>query len=209
MKVCKLLQSKVNSHKECDCKSCYKKTWYENNKTRILEKRKVYAAENREKIAEYKKNHAKANSGHIAAYREVWVKANKTMLNEKARVRTRNRHRTDPFFRLTRNLRRRIHHVFKDDCKSKTTLDLLGCSFQDVFDHISKQFQVGMTWENYGKWHVDHKYPLSLAKSTEELEKLCHYSNLQPLWAIDNVRKSNKLIHPNLNVSINSPEAVT
>jgi hypothetical protein len=54
-----------------------------------------------------------------------------------------------------------------------------------------------MTWDNYGKWHMDHIYPLSLAKTTEEIEKLCHYTNLQPLWAVDNIRKGNKISKPN------------
>jgi hypothetical protein len=60
------------------------------------------------------------------------------------------------------------------------------------------QFWPGMTWSNYGKWHVDHIIPLCTANSKEALEKLCHYTNLQPLWAVDNLRK-NKKVHANLN----------
>jgi hypothetical protein len=51
-----------------------------------------------------------------------------------------------------------------------------------------------MSWDNYGSWHIDHIIPLSSAKNIEEISKLCHYSNLQPLWASNNLSKGNKII---------------
>jgi hypothetical protein len=63
--------------------------------------------------------------------------------------------------------------------------------------YLEKQFAPGMTWENYGidGWHIDHIIPLSSAKGDlDQLKKLCHYTNLQPLWAEDNLKKSNRLI---------------
>ena len=51
-----------------------------------------------------------------------------------------------------------------------------------------------MTWDNYGQWHIDHIIPLSSAKTEMEIYELCKYTNLQPLWAVDNLRKNNKLI---------------
>ena len=59
--------------------------------------------------------------------------------------------------------------------------------------HIEKQFTKGMSWSNQGKWHIDHIIPLASAKNEDELMKLCHYRNLQPLWAEDNLKKSAKI----------------
>jgi hypothetical protein len=65
----------------------------------------------------------------------------------------------------------------------------LGCTYAEAFEHLSKQFTKGMTWDNYGEWHIDHYIPLSSAKNESELKKLAKYTNLQPLWAEDNLSK--------------------
>ena len=72
---------------------------------------------------------------------------------------------------------------------------MLGCSIDSLKRHLSKKFKIGMSWDNYGihGWHIDHIIPLSSAKTIEDIEKLCHYTNLQPLWAKDNLQKSNKI----------------
>lgn len=74
---------------------------------------------------------------------------------------------------------------------------MLGCSKQELVEHLESQFQDGMSWENYGLhgWHIDHIIPVSSFDISEpnQLKKCFHFSNLQPLWAIDNLRKSNKL----------------
>jgi hypothetical protein len=77
--------------------------------------------------------------------------------------------------------------------KSKTN-EILGCSFKEFKQHLELQFTEGMTWNNAGKWHLDHIYPVSLSKDENELIKLNHYTNFQPLWAEDNIRKGNKII---------------
>jgi hypothetical protein len=92
---------------------------------------------------------------------------------------------------LKYSLRNRIYQAFKfrKTNKDKTTSKLLGCSFKCVKKHIESKFDNQMNWGNYGKWHIDHIKPLAEAKTKEQLEDLCHYSNLQPLWAKDNLRK--------------------
>jgi hypothetical protein len=65
-----------------------------------------------------------------------------------------------------------------------------------------EKFTEGMSWDNKNEWHIDHIIPLSSAQTEEELYKLCHYTNLQPLWAEDNLRKSNKIVEP-VNSQIN------
>ena len=71
----------------------------------------------------------------------------------------------------------------------------MGCDIEFFKNYIGKQLNNGMTFENYGKWHIDHIMPLSSAgDDLDKLKKLCHYTNLQPLWVIDNIKKNNKII---------------
>lgn len=86
----------------------------------------------------------------------------------------------------------------------------LGCSIEQLRKYLAARFQPGMTWNNYGKWHIDHIVPLSSVdlRDREQLLKACHYSNLQPLWAGDNSRKGAKAVEPPLPVDL-PPELVT
>ena len=90
---------------------------------------------------------------------------------------------------LAKNLRTRLYHKIKD----KSSIVNLGCSISEFKLYIENQFQSGMTWNNYGEWHIDHVIPLSKFNLTSEteLKEACNYLNLQPLWAKDNIRKSN------------------
>jgi hypothetical protein len=110
-----------------------------------------------------------------------------------------NRKQNNPLIKLAFIVRSRLRSALKAKQWSKTSnfYDYIGCSLEELKNHIEKQFQPGMTWENHGlkTWHIDHIKSLSLAKTEEEMYKLCHYTNLQPLWAKDNLRKSNKLIY--------------
>jgi hypothetical protein len=86
--------------------------------------------------------------------------------------------------------------VLKGNNKSQHSIELIGCSSKELESYLENQFTEGMTWENYGYygWHIDHIKPCSSFDLTDpEQQKLCfHYSNLQPLWAKDNIKKSNK-----------------
>ena len=75
--------------------------------------------------------------------------------------------------------------------KSKRTQEIVGCTFEELKIYIENQFTEGMSWDNYGidGWHVDHIKPLAVANSQEEIISLNHYTNLQPLWALDNLKK--------------------
>jgi hypothetical protein len=79
--------------------------------------------------------------------------------------------------------------------KSHRTFEIIGCTPIELVEHLEQKFVSGMCWDNHGKhgWHIDHIIPLSSAKNKEELYRLCHYTNLQPLWAIDNIKKNNKI----------------
>ena len=77
--------------------------------------------------------------------------------------------------------------------KKSRTNNLLGCEWSVLKTHIESKFKSGMNWGNRSEWHIDHIVPVSLAKTEEELKKLLHYTNLQPLWAKENLQKSNRL----------------
>lgn len=111
------------------------------------------------------------------------------------------RRKTDVLFLITNNLRSRIAKFIKtlNITKKNTTFDIVGCTPQELKEHLEKQFVVGMSWENKNMWHIDHIIPLSSAKTEEDLYKLCHYTNLQPLWAEENLKKSNKILVEPLN----------
>lgn len=105
---------------------------------------------------------------------------------------------SDPLFRAKGNMRNRLNNAFKRKRwnKNSTTAKMLGADIYTVKTFIEVQFTEGMSWDNYGKggWEIDHVIPLASATTEEELIKLCHYTNLQPLWAEDNLKKKDKIL---------------
>lgn len=103
---------------------------------------------------------------------------------------------SDINFKLSQNLRRRLRYFLKKDKPGSAVSDL-GCSIECLKAHLESLFQPGMSWDNYGKygWHIDHIIPISSFDLTDrkQLLKACHFTNLQPLWAEDNIRKHNKI----------------
>jgi hypothetical protein len=106
-----------------------------------------------------------------------------------------NRRKTDPNYRLIETLRDRTRKSIIKEYKNTKTIDLLGASIDDVRKHIESLWLPNMNWENHGikGWHIDHIIPLSSCENEEQMIELCHYTNLQPLWAIDNLKKSDKI----------------
>ena len=103
---------------------------------------------------------------------------------------------SDPIFATKYRLRCRISQAIRANGYSKIskTNETLGCSWNHLKAHLESLFVDGMTWENRNLWHIDHIIPISFATSVEELVKLNHYTNLQPLWAEDNMKKSDKML---------------
>lgn len=97
---------------------------------------------------------------------------------------------------MASSIRTRTYLAFKNKGfkKSSSTGKLIGCSWKYLIRHIEKQFVDGMSWDNRSEWHIDHIIPISCATNIEGLEKLSHYSNLRPLWATQNLAKSNRLV---------------
>jgi len=98
-------------------------------------------------------------------------------------------------YAMTRRLRSRLNMFLKRAGMSKMTgmLSILGCTFEEFKAHIERQFLPGMTWDNRSEWHLDHIVPLASAKTIEEVEKLCHCSNIRPMWAKANRSKNAKI----------------
>ena len=123
-------------------------------------------------------------------YSKKWRAENHSLCREYDK-RTKLKRADDPIFKLKNNYRSRLSHAIraKNFNKTSSTASALGCTWEELQCHLEAQFDDEMSWENYGKWHVDHVYPLAKARTTEELMLLLHYTNLQPLWAIDNLSK--------------------
>jgi hypothetical protein len=164
------------SGKQSHCKNCISITRL-NNFDKISLKRKIYYQNNKIEIIKKNNLYSKNNLVKIGE----WQK---------------NKKLTNPLFKLRCNIRGLISTSIKRNAYTKRskTYQILGCSFEDFKTHLQNQFTKGMNWENAGEWHLDHIYPVSLAKSEEELIRLNHYTNFQPLWALDNIKKGNKII---------------
>jgi hypothetical protein len=163
--------------------------------TKEQEYQKEYRLKNKEKISEFSKKYVELNKEKIANYKKEYYLKNKEKISKYRNEWRNNKAKNDYLFKLTNNTRTIIKQSFRRNGYSKKsrTYQILGCTFEEFKQHLEKQFTDGMNWENQGEWHLDHIYPVSLAKDEEELIKLNHYTNFQPMWALDNIKKSNKI----------------
>ena len=157
------------------------KEYYLNNKEKVKENLKKYREKNKEKIKIYKKTYRKSAS------KEQWFKDQRNNY-------LRDKYYNDSNYKIRVTLRTRISHVLKGRKKSKPTLKLLGCTVEQLWVHLEKQFQPWMTRANHGTWHVDHIRPCASFDLTDPKQQAeCfHYTNLQPLWAHQNISKGAK-----------------
>lgn len=164
------------------------RNWTRKNPEWVYNRQKKWRTENREKSNEIKREWLSKNPDKRKQYRENY----RLRRNEHRRERREN----DYLFHIVDKLRTRLWKYLKihNITKKNKTFELVGCSPQELKEHLEKQFTEGMSWENRKEWHIDHIIPLSSAKTEEELYKLCHYTNLQPLWAEENLKKSNKIL---------------
>lgn len=151
-----------------NCKACRRvkaRKYYQKDKEKIKERRLKYYYNNSEKCKESSLN---------------WQ---------------RKKVKTDKFFKLKRRLRNRLYYALKKKYWKKNThfSEYIGCDKKTLIAHLENQFIDGMSWDNYGQWHIDHIIPLNSANTDQELYKLCHYTNLQPLWGSDNIKKGDSI----------------
>jgi hypothetical protein len=129
----------------------------------------------------------------IAENSRRWKNENKALIAEREKI----RRSMDLSHRLKCNLRRRLNHYVSGSSKTDNTMNLIAASPEQLVYHLERQFKPGMSWDNYGRngWHIDHIVPCNLFDFTKpEQQKSCfHYTNLQPLWGTDNIKKASYL----------------
>ncbi|MDB3982183.1 hypothetical protein N9419_01830 [Candidatus Pelagibacter sp.] len=155
-----------------------------------------YWIKNKNKITEKKQEYENKNKEYLKSKKKEWSLKNKAKLSKQRRNRVRGYLKNNSQFKLKLYLRNRIREVLKEQktIKSRKTFDLIGCQPKKLRSHIEKLFKPKMKWENYGSWHIDHIVPCSKFDLTDPAQqKICfNYKNLQPLWAKENIIKSNK-----------------
>lgn len=205
--VCEFSRKKSsNPELRPECKECNKissKKYREENKEKELNRHKKYREENKEILKQkYKENnkyhlvYRQKNKDYFENYNKNYYFNNKNKIIRYKKDYSKKKRHSNPFYNLICNIRGRVFHYLKlkNIKKDNKTFEIVGCSPEFLKEHIEKQFTEGMSWDLMGKYiHIDHKIPLSSAETKEEVYKLCHYTNLQPLWAKDNLKKSNKL----------------
>ena len=192
--VCNKEFKKLESNKKQQCKSCYNKEWKRNNKEKVATSTKKWLKS--EKGTTFLKKSYQDNKEKIKKQWEEWYEQNKEKRTKYMQNYQKQRYNSDPLYKLTNNLRTRFKHAINGLMKYESVLELTGCTLEELKAHLESQFLEGMTWENHGLhgWHIDHIKPCSSFDLTDlEQQKLCfHYTNLQPLWAADNLKKSDK-----------------
>ena len=159
------------------------KKWRDSNKEYMSNKSKTWYEQNKEHRKEYLKEYREKNIDKIRQTKRDYE---------------RNRKSRDPLYKLISNFRTAIYTVLKESNVDKYGhyFDVLQYTPEELINHLEKQFKDDMTWDNYGIWHVDHKFPITSfdiqEMGDEEFMKCWSLGNLQPMWGIDNIKKSNK-----------------
>ena len=176
--------SKITNEYTSICKIC--------ESTRKKEYRRKNKIELNKKEKEYRKNKPLITKNKRKEYEKTYRKVNRSKINEYFKIRKKE----DPLFKLSINLRTLIGNSFRNKGVrkgSKTTL-ILGCTIQEFKEYLESKFESWMNWENYGLyngqpnygWDIDHMIPLNIGKTEDELIKLSHFNNLQPLCSYIN-----------------------
>jgi len=185
---------RFEDNKNVTCKECNgarSLKYYYDNRNKIIEKDKIKRNTNEYKI--YRVKYLEENREEINKINKLYkINNREKVLQEKKDYY--QRRMKDPIFILTRRLRNGIYRSLRSN-KIKCSLDILGCTQEEFKIHIESQFTEDMNWDRLSEIHIDHIIPISSAETIDDLYKLNHYTNLQPLWAKDNLAKYNKIIN--------------
>jgi hypothetical protein len=200
---CNKKQNLINFHnqkaskdgKSPYCRFCHKEyntLRRQKNKKKIKKQQEEYRSIYRERLNENRKQWGKDNPDKVAINAKKYREKYRDKINQKRR----QKRKRNINFRLRTIISNRIRMALSRGSKNSTAYDLTGCSWEHLKLYLESRFTVGMSWDNFGEWHIDHIKPCCSFDLTDiEQQKLCfHYTNLQPLWAIDNLKKSGKLL---------------
>jgi hypothetical protein len=181
-----------NGYYQSKCKVCdfeYRKSKRVNNPTIY----KDYNTQYRKNNPNYPENWKKNNPEYKKYAKQYYIE-NKEYFKQYYKQYQSNKRNSNNIFKLKQNIRNSIIRYLKNP-KNNNTEQILGCTFDELKQHIESQWVEDMSWDNWTKegWHIDHIIPLSSATTEEELYKLNHYTNLQPLWASENQSKGSKI----------------
>lgn len=152
-------------------------------------------------ISDQKKKELKIYRSERKILMDIQKAETKIRQRQTAAALYKHQYHNDPIFKLKEVLKKRTQKIFKRNGWATPARcgKLLGADFETVKRHIESQFQPGMSWMNHGTgdgfWHIDHRMPLDSAKNEIDVYPLFHYTNLQPLWTADNIRKSNNIVN--------------
>ena len=171
-----------------------KKDYYEINKENIKQKNKDWSKKNKTYLSEYKKKYYENNINARKEYTKLYYEENKNKIIN----RHNKKYKNDSTYKFKHNLRTLILGSFKRNSKQfrkkSKTETILGCTIEEFRIYIQSKFKKGMNIENHGEWHLDHIIPLVSATTEEDIIKLNHYTNFQPLWAEENLSKGSRTI---------------
>lgn len=177
-----------------EARNLYNRQYAQDNKESIAERRTKLYEETKELKREYNRSYYSANAERLKKESKVYRETNKEKCSAMAKNYRRNRKTVDPVYALTLKIRSNINVKIWSNgyTKKSRTHEILGCSYSDFKSHIENKFSPGMDWSNHGEWHLDHIVPVATAETEDDLIRLNHHTNFQPLWAIENLKKGAK-----------------
>lgn len=207
MEICSVCGKEHKYISKGRCFNCYYKEYYAKNKIKKCLQTQEYKKKNPDKVKSWwantrdqnlvrlKKLHIRERDKHLVSYKKYYQENKPAIMKKRIEYDYYKRH-NDIQFRIKKNLAQRVRGALRkySITRQDRTIDLIGCSLSKLKQHLESQFKEGMTWQNYGLWEIDHIKPCNrhnLLLREEQL--LCfNYTNLQPLWELDNIRKYDK-----------------
>lgn len=202
---------KNNSEKACEKSRKYRKEnsdkvnaanrkWVKENPGKKQESDREYYENNTEKVNKTNKKWQENNPEKVIQYKLKWQKNNRDKVKIYENRYKKKRRKNDSKFHLRCKMSSSVAKSLKNGKGGKSWLELVPYTLEQLKKHLEKQFQPGMSWKNYGEWHMDHRTPLAAHNFTKpehtDFKRAWALSNLRPMWAKENMLKGAKLTKP-------------